>query len=348
MVFYHHYMQVFYNFKYESIFGQFFSNYGSFGVDIFFVLSGFVMYFSAKNPSVDAPSFFVRRFFRVVPIYWFYTIMMVICINFFPIEFSYTDYNIKSLLFSLFFIPNTNPSGIGFFPLHTVGWTLNFEMMFYIILSLSILLSKENALKICGILIVLLPIVWPDIFTFSQVLSSTKLYEFFAGIVVAAIVTSNWFKIMDKHQTLLSFFSMVFGLLCLRYGSSHSFIMTVSATSIVFSTVLFNKYLNKNNIFVKHLIKAGDYSYSTYLIHVFVLCVALHYFGNELESFTEITLIIGLSTILHVLSKHSYLSLERNSHISILEQSLLTSINKANSLGRNKSQLPRRFAFFRR
>jgi len=68
IVFYHHYMQLFYDFKYTSIIGKFFSIYGSFGVDIFFVLSGFVMYFSAINSSVNAPSFFIKRFFRVVPI----------------------------------------------------------------------------------------------------------------------------------------------------------------------------------------------------------------------------------------------------------------------------------------
>jgi len=333
MVFYHHYMQLFYDFKYESIVGKFFSNYGSFGVDIFFVLSGFVMFFSAINPNANAPSFFTKRFFRVVPSYWFYTIVMMFFLKLFPIEFSYTDYDMKSLLLSLAFVPNLNPSGIGNFPLHTVGWTLNFEMMFYTILSLSILFSKSRSLIICSILILLFPIVWPAHFPFSQVLSSSKLYEFFSGIVIAAIITSNWFRIFSKHQVVLLFSSMAFGLLCLRYSYLHSFLKVVAASSIVFSTVLINQYLNKNNVVVEYFIKAGDYSYSTYLMHVFVIGIALHYFGNELELHEETVLIISLSIVLYILSRFSYFLLEQNRYLLLLMQYILKLANKANSLG---------------
>lgn len=73
MVVYHHVMQFYFSFHADSAIGHFFAKYGNFGVDIFFVLSGFVMYFSARNKNQSGVEFLVNRAFRVMPVYWFYT-----------------------------------------------------------------------------------------------------------------------------------------------------------------------------------------------------------------------------------------------------------------------------------
>lgn len=138
MVVYNHYMYMFFNFQSETVFGYFFSPYGSFGVDIFFVLSGFVMYNSTRNTKITGRSFFAQRVFRIVPAYWLYTLLMVVFLKLLPTDFSYTSYNARSLLLSILFYPNHNPSGMGEFPLNTVGWTLNFEMIFYLFLAVSL------------------------------------------------------------------------------------------------------------------------------------------------------------------------------------------------------------------
>ena len=49
MVVFHHFMQILFDFKSDSFLGNFFVNYGTFGVDIFFVISGFVMFLCAKS-----------------------------------------------------------------------------------------------------------------------------------------------------------------------------------------------------------------------------------------------------------------------------------------------------------
>jgi len=49
LVVYHHYMQMFYEFKSDSLIGKIFSHRGGFGVDVFFVLSGFFMYLTANK-----------------------------------------------------------------------------------------------------------------------------------------------------------------------------------------------------------------------------------------------------------------------------------------------------------
>jgi len=77
LVVYHHYMQMFYNFESESKLGHLIGWKGNVGVDIFFVLSGFVMYLCATRPYTNGWEFFIKRLFRVLPAYWFYTFILL-------------------------------------------------------------------------------------------------------------------------------------------------------------------------------------------------------------------------------------------------------------------------------
>jgi exopolysaccharide production protein ExoZ len=94
------------------------SNIGSFGVDVFFVISGFII---ARTSGGKSPAEFLRlRLTRVVPMYW---IMTAIYLPFIVHEgrFGWTG-----LIASVAFYP-----GLGL-PYLKVGWTLCFEMLFYI------------------------------------------------------------------------------------------------------------------------------------------------------------------------------------------------------------------------
>lgn len=95
-VVFHHYMQIYFDFKSESLIGTFFSQYGALGVDVFFVLSGFVMYLVAIKSTKGPAPFLIDRLFRIAPIYWFYSALVIVCIYLFPRGFAYTDFNLKS------------------------------------------------------------------------------------------------------------------------------------------------------------------------------------------------------------------------------------------------------------
>src|SRR5262249_8551603 len=114
--------------------------YGPFGVDIFFVISGFVMVYSSERlfGRPDAPiKFFARRFVRIVPLYWAATAILV----WFVVPYAST----KAVLGSLLFTPRI-PSEA---PLLYVGWTLIFEMFFYTVFAIA-LLAKRRVAVVAG------------------------------------------------------------------------------------------------------------------------------------------------------------------------------------------------------
>ena len=118
----------------------FLSGWGENGVDIFFVLSGFVMLHTQLHNKRDPISFMKSRIFRVVPIYWLATVTVAISYLIIPESaFNSNSPSFAALLQSLFFIRG---AVTGYLPILPVGWTLEWEMLFYIIFSISLLFSN--------------------------------------------------------------------------------------------------------------------------------------------------------------------------------------------------------------
>lgn len=109
-------------------------SFGSIGVHIFFIISGFVMAMSqdGKCGFSAFKVFIIHRIIRIVPLYWlFLTLMMAI-----------RKSEDKTELFfqSLFFIPVK-----GTFPLIGAGWSLNYEIFFYILFGILVVWAGLNA-----------------------------------------------------------------------------------------------------------------------------------------------------------------------------------------------------------
>jgi exopolysaccharide production protein ExoZ len=119
------------------------------GVDIFFVISGFIMVVStgASTPR----EFFIKRVVRVVPLYWVMTLMVVMGYLLHPEWFRTTVVSFEYVLKSLFFVPYQNPGhGGDLMPVLVPGWSLNFEMAFYAVFALSLLLPENRRLLAVG------------------------------------------------------------------------------------------------------------------------------------------------------------------------------------------------------
>jgi exopolysaccharide production protein ExoZ len=96
--------------------------YGSFGVDLFFVLSGFIIAYSSDR---DPRHFLIHRAIRVLPPYWIATSIGALLVMLaMPLDAAMGWYG-QSLIFL------TSPEGRP--PIIFVGWTLVYELAFYLV-----------------------------------------------------------------------------------------------------------------------------------------------------------------------------------------------------------------------
>lgn len=104
------------------------------GVALFFVLSGYLMCRIRDRPAL---SFMADRFWRIVPVYWLATAVMLWTFE------MWTYWPIEHTVLSFLFIPHQSPSGLH--PVLGVGWTLNFEMYFYVVFAVALSMSRRFA-----------------------------------------------------------------------------------------------------------------------------------------------------------------------------------------------------------
>lgn len=111
------------------------------GVDVFFVISGFIIYNACHadfgRPGV-AGRFLLRRLVRIAPLYWLFTALFVSATGLTSGRWPEASH----LLGSLLFLPTLNAQQQPL-PVYSLGWTLNFEMLFYALVTLALLLPRR-------------------------------------------------------------------------------------------------------------------------------------------------------------------------------------------------------------
>ena len=156
---------------------------GAAGVDIFFVISGFIMWVTTVGKPIGPQEFMLRRLVRIVPLYWIATVATFTVAVVKPQFFFNTDSSVDNLIGSLFFLPAMKDEALH--PVVEQGWTLSYEMFFYLIFSISLLLPEFRRLwflmaSLTAVVIAdyLLPLGYVSVFTQPIIL------EFAAGIVI--------------------------------------------------------------------------------------------------------------------------------------------------------------------
>lgn len=123
-----------------------FAKYGYLGVEFFFMISGYVIFFSAKNKT--ASGFAVSRAVRLYPAFWVAVIFTAVVAQF----WGGPKMSVSALqvIANLTMIPNL----FGFQFVDGVYWTLLFELKFYLLVTVGLMLGLQSRLE-------LLFLIWP-------------------------------------------------------------------------------------------------------------------------------------------------------------------------------------------
>jgi exopolysaccharide production protein ExoZ len=241
-------------------------------VDIFFLISGFVMVVATTKKDMTPVEFFRLRLIRVVPLYWLATIAMIAIAIIVSVgtghSLSEMRYPPAAIAKSLLFVPYDAIEGVpgSVWPIVQQGWTLNYEMFFYALFALS--LAAPRRLRLAGLAITLgsLAVIGrlfgPFASPLAHVYTSPMLVELVAGMILA----HAWLRAGSWAWLPQSLLFIAFGFYVIRPGQSE--LVTMGGAFIIFAGCLHPRICAIQN---RPLMELGDASYSLYLIHQFVL-----------------------------------------------------------------------------
>lgn len=256
---------------------------GAAGVDIFFVLSGFLMVTTTINKEISPLAFLANRIARIVPIYWLVTVFLVLLflIGFKPVGI--VDVTTEYFLKSIGFIPFDRGGFVE--PLVSVGWTLNYEMFFYAVFSIFLIVrNRIFGIYLCVSLLVLLTVsgFWGHQNLYWKFYSNPIILEFGFGMLLAVHFSSS--ENMRAKTPVLGAAALAAGVAILLVsqlaaihvgaggelsGLTRTALWGGAAFLLVYGAVRLELqgFLSKG----KWLSELGAASYSIYLIHGFLL-----------------------------------------------------------------------------
>jgi exopolysaccharide production protein ExoZ len=272
------------------------------GVDIFFVISGFVMAISSGGLMQRTNGwkiFLTRRLIRIVPLYWVATTLKLATIIAMPALALDSPVEVWNTIASYLFIPTFDDKSLLSAPLLKVGWTLNYEMFFYAIFTMALFLGKSPLKFTAAIFAIAVAI---NLFSTPSVAYAYGflepiLMEFVMGMLIAKLCmrvnNMNAKANTGTHRGASNFIDTL-----LQYISTTKFGAIIGVFALVISfTIMFNcaeqpmwwrwAYWGLPSMIIvtvvalaepalrkvmpKILATLGDSSYSLYLFHTFTV-----------------------------------------------------------------------------
>ncbi|WP_263142747.1 acyltransferase [Pseudomonas sp. RIT-PI-AD] len=299
----HHVMQIFFDFKAESALGRFFIEKGAIGVDIFFIISGFVIYLSTQGKDIQAGRFMLNRFMRIVPAYWLYSVLVALIILYAHPVMPSQRFDLHHFLLSLVFVPAENPGGFGLYPTLSVGWTLNYEMFFYLLFALSLVAPQRyRPLAIAGALALVSTVLASQPWL-SDFYRNSIVYEFLFGVCIGVcyrrgwIGQGGWAPVVLLLVALMAIYQLDSSMRLLNWG--------VPSALVVIACIALEPWFRS----VRPLKMLGDCSYSVYLVHVIVLSVG--WYLQQRFSLSAEWVIVGCMPVILLASWASYEVIEK-------------------------------------
>lgn len=246
---------------------------GGIGVDIFFVISGFVIYLTAQGKPWRA--FLTRRLARIVPLYWLFLtakLGLILATGHDPTGMAGDP---LYLLGSYLFLPLRSV-----YPLIGAGWTLNFEMYFYIVAAVMLALLPARWFAMALTLYMAATVLvgggmrggWPSVSDIPLLsLLSPLCLEFIAGVWIARHWSGGrrWPAMLSALSIGAAVIVIAIGPADLHYTPWRVVYWGMPAALVIAGIVQLEPVVGFRHWTLPLLL--GDASYSIYLAHTAVL-----------------------------------------------------------------------------
>lgn len=259
--------------------------FGSAGVDIFFVISGFIIHYVTRN---GAPQFFTRRLIRIVPLYWLGTLGLAAVALAAPNALNQIHFDLPLLLGSLFFWPMWNESLQYHLPLLMLGWSLNYEILFYLIYFIAMKLSHRHRMLISSLMLVGLATLHPFVAEKSALYywSDAYIIEFIYGMLLAQLLLNSNFIAKARLPVLAAIAGLA--LYCFLLMPSTGLVtpemaadrwlriavIGLPSTALIILALACEQSFRRLSLPVRSSINfLGELSYPIYIFHIYVMGV---------------------------------------------------------------------------
>ena len=258
-------------------------NLGALGVYVFFVISGMVMVeshgadFGRSHPWRD---FMAKRITRIVPLYWVCTL-----IYFAKESLTGNPRGFTNLLLSLFFIPHQETGDLYGRPVLGLGWTLEYEMAFYLLFAVALMFSKRVGISlIAGIILAsvlaeaygLLGRQNPAAF-----LAKPIILMFPCGIAIGLWRQSSRMRLglTDQRSILFAMVLIFLGIIFAAQGTENEAAVPLALTAATIVAGCSLEVDKRSSAWLLKIVLAfGGSTYAIYLTHAFIIGPAARIF----------------------------------------------------------------------
>jgi exopolysaccharide production protein ExoZ len=269
------------------------TTFGAAGVDIFFVISGFIMFhvsFPTNRPAASPTSFLARRITRIYPFYWFCAALVL---GLWSIGFFHSlQMDANTLIRSLLLYPSEHL-------IINVSWTLVYEMYFYLIFAATLIYRRPlvSLFGTCGAILILYAIgrFTPDP-AVRDFLNNAIALEFCFGLILAYLF-QHWPKLSSAAGILwIPGFALLFiAALVVPHATTNGLpdptrvlVWGIPAALVVLS---FLSLRPSRGPLRRVMVLLGDASYAIYLTHPLVMIIYARLLKGSLASLSQLPII---------------------------------------------------------
>lgn len=281
--------------------------HGHLGVDFFFVLSGFIIYYIHKTDfgrPERAPQYLLKRVFRIWPLLLILTSLKLVYMAAGGPGVPEEKFDFDIALSSLLLLPIDSANGAK--PIIDVAWSLSYEMSFYLFFAVGILFSRRVffvAGGVCLFLGLVKMLVGPGESFLIRHLFSPYIFEFAAGILVAGIIERDVPKWLGPLLLVLGVLLIAFALP--HYPAAGAVLPAEKLYwAVTFAILVYGAIQTEQRLELKvprAAVFLGDASYSIYLLHssvqVLAVVVATKAIGLQASRSPILLSIVGCASI---------------------------------------------------